>query len=541
MPGALRTLSNNNVANDPFAEFMKPPKGETESERAVRVAREEQEQKVSNAIDEEINVARAAMKKDAKVVKVLLLGQSESDFRMAYDQAQWLRERASWRAVVQLNLIRSIGTILDALQAEQNDEPIDTEFGFGYGYGNGYDDITGSRLPRSPTPTASEFLLKPRSSGNRHASYDSTAAENRIPVTDKHENLRRRLAPLNSVEVDLRRVLGVGTEEVRSMDQEGGDATRDNVAFPSESLSRPSTPPKRREEVFVRPWLWKEALQTGLHGSAATKNGERIPGLNADSKFEESGLQQASRVIANCKDAMKLLWMDEGVRRILNKRGVRMEESAGFFLEDLDRIATPGYDPSDDDIVRCRLRTVGVQEYRISFESKIRSSPELDWIIYDVGGSRTVRRAWIPYFENVNATIFPISAFDEGLLEDPTVNRLQDTISIWKAVCASKLLSRTTLVCFMNKCDLLRKKLKSGTRFRDYVPSFGDETPNDTASVVRFMKNRFKEIVIKTTQDETRMVYLYPTSCTDTKATAETLRTVRDSILRHHLKEAGLF
>lgn len=37
------------------------------------------------------------------------------------------------------------------------------------------------------------------------------------------------------------------------------------------------------------------------------------------------------------------------------------------FLDDLERIATRTYEPSDDDIVRARLRTVGVQEYRIHF------------------------------------------------------------------------------------------------------------------------------------------------------------------------------
>lgn len=39
------------------------------------------------------------------------------------------------------------------------------------------------------------------------------------------------------------------------------------------------------------------------------------------------------------------------------------------FLDDLERIATLDYTPSDGDIVRARLRTLGVQEYRIRFES----------------------------------------------------------------------------------------------------------------------------------------------------------------------------
>ena len=34
------------------------------------------------------------------------------------------------------------------------------------------------------------------------------------------------------------------------------------------------------------------------------------------------------------------------------------------FLDDIERIASSGYEPNDDDIVRARLRTVGVQEHR---------------------------------------------------------------------------------------------------------------------------------------------------------------------------------
>ena len=39
------------------------------------------------------------------------------------------------------------------------------------------------------------------------------------------------------------------------------------------------------------------------------------------------------------------------------------------FLDDLYRIANRDYEPSDDDVVRARLRTMGVQEYRFVFET----------------------------------------------------------------------------------------------------------------------------------------------------------------------------
>ena len=71
-----------------------------------------------------------------------------------------------------------------------------------------------------------------------------------------------------------------------------------------------------------------------------------------------------------------------------------------------------------------------------------------EWCIYDVGGSRTQRIAWYPYFDDINAIIFlaPINCFDEQLAEDRRVNRLQDSVLLWKAVCSTKLLAKVQLI-----------------------------------------------------------------------------------------------
>jgi hypothetical protein len=62
------------------------------------------------------------------------------------------------------------------------------------------------------------------------------------------------------------------------------------------------------------------------------------------------------------------------------------------------------------------------------------------------------------------------------------VNRLEDSVLLWKAVVSSELLAHTNLVLFLNKCDLLKAKLKSGVRFAASVVSYGDR-PNDFDSV----------------------------------------------------------
>ena len=64
-----------------------------------------------------------------------------------------------------------------------------------------------------------------------------------------------------------------------------------------------------------------------------------------------------------------MIWEDKPVR----VHNMRAGHSVSFahprshhsFLDDLDRIATHSYEPSDDDILRASLRTLGVREHRL--------------------------------------------------------------------------------------------------------------------------------------------------------------------------------
>lgn len=63
--------------DDPLAVALSPPSDESPEARSIRIAREEEALRVSQAIDEAICVERQRYKKN-KIVRVLLLGQSES-------------------------------------------------------------------------------------------------------------------------------------------------------------------------------------------------------------------------------------------------------------------------------------------------------------------------------------------------------------------------------------------------------------------------------------------------------------------------------
>ena len=77
-----------------------------------------------------------------------------------------------------------------------------------------------------------------------------------------------------------------------------------------------------------------------------------------------------------------------------------------------------------------------------------------------------------------------MSCFDQHLSEDSKVNRLEDSLLLWKSICASKLLAKASTVVFLNKIDLLERKLQSGVKVKQYLPSYGQRS-NDTRTVLR--------------------------------------------------------
>ena len=99
-----------------------------------------------------------------------------------------------------------------------------------------------------------------------------------------------------------------------------------------------------------------------------------------------------------------------------------------------------------------------------------------EWQLFDVGGSRSSRASWAPFFDDIDAIIFlaPLSVFDEKLIEDTRVNRLQDSYELWKQVTSSSILENTQIILFLNKYDLLAKKLKRGVRIKDFISSYGE-------------------------------------------------------------------
>ncbi|KAI0699036.1 G-alpha-domain-containing protein [Cerioporus squamosus] len=526
---ALRP-STDPQGEDPLARVLAPPPGETADQRAARLREEAEAKRVNDEIDERIKQERAAWKRQKNMFKLLLLGQSESgkstmlkNFQLAFAPKAWKAERESWRAVIQLNLIRSINNILDILSQEM------------------------AKSPNVTSPVTSPFMrpATSTSSGHGHGSAaDSPTSESSsgppIQFSHTHALLKLRLAPLRRVEADLKQLIGAATDEITASTLSGdNDSGPDDLsaAAPFEN----SAGRRRPSEYYVRSNVsWREAVRGAYNKISRNDDPARAGGAADGEKLED-----ATEIIASCAEDMHALWSDEVVQDLLRRRRIRMELAPGFFLNDILRIAARDYEPTDDDIVRARLRTVGVQEYKLVMENYERpagpsaSDVSREWMIYDVGGSRTSRAAWYPYFDDANAILFlaPISCFDELLAEDRRVNRLEDSFLLWKGIIQSKLLAKCIIVLFLNKFDLLEAKLASGAKVNKYLPSFG-ERENSAPTVARYLHQKFRDQHREYSPQAGRPFYGYVTTAVNTEATASTLASVRDGVLRHNLHRA---
>ncbi|KAL0573251.1 hypothetical protein V5O48_008698 [Marasmius crinis-equi] len=485
--------------SDPLTAALRPPPNETPEQREERIRTEAEAKKISDGIDEMIKQEKAELRKTRADVSVLLLGQSESgksttlkQFQLLHSPSTFHAERIAWRAVIYLNLVKSVTRILNALSPDGDAEE--------------QDDV---------------------------ASISHSTEANHTTVTN-YESYRQRLQPLFNLEARLSFLLSSPDEDEPTQlgPQNGAWPHQTNVLGPSNSQN--GNGHSRKKEVTVHTSKnWKKAFALG----SKTKN-PKSPHTGEIQGWWEDPDDPVHDLNA-CAPAMLELWRDPDVKKRLEEKKIRLQESAGFYLDEISRITAKKYIPTDPDVLKARLKTIGVMEYPFLISSG--TNKGVKWKIYDVGGSRNQRHAWAPYFEDVDAIIFlaPISAFDQVLEEDRRVNRLEDSLLLWKGVVSNKLLANVSIVLFLNKCDLLRTKLEAGVRLAAHMISYGDR-PNDYESVSKYMRNKFGVIHQQFTPSKERELYPHYTSVTDTRRTATIIADVRDIIIKQHLKSFKL-
>lgn len=226
--------------------------------------------------------------------------------QLTYAPRTFAAEKASWRAVIQLNLVRSVNAILDALSSELS--PVEK-------------------------PSAASYLFGPGLGKSPSVDLGSGHGVTEIPNDRRSAlmKLKLRLAPLRQVEADLKARLGAGTEEITAaalwgQEPEGRvSADADTVLTGTADDALVSYVPSRKlnpREVFVRShhdFKEKEKARAKFSLSLSNHTSRPVsPGFSLDSNERDS----ATDVLAGCAEDMECLWRDPVVRGVVHRRRV---------------------------------------------------------------------------------------------------------------------------------------------------------------------------------------------------------------------------
>ncbi|KAG5356319.1 Guanine nucleotide-binding protein alpha-3 subunit [Yarrowia sp. B02] len=229
-------------------------------------------------------------------------------------------------------------------------------------------------------------------------------------------------------------------------------------------------------------------------------------------------------------DALDALWKSQVVQGKLLK-GYRNQfylmDSGPYFFHNLQRLGGPQYMPTQDDILRARIKTTGI------YETKFRLGSHLIHM-YDVGGQRSERKKWIHCFENVTLIIFcvALSEYDQVLLEEKNANRMNESLVLFDSIINSRWFVRTSVVLFLNKIDVFTEKLPLSPLENQFPDYKGGADINKGAKYILWRFNEKNRAGLN--------IYPHLTQATDTSNIRLVFAAIKETILQNALQDAGI-
>lgn len=212
----------------------------------------------------------------------------------------------------------------------------------------------------------------------------------------------------------------------------------------------------------------------------------------------------------NLVEVIPKIWNSERGQKVWEQHAShQITDSLEYFCEDFNRISDDYYNPTEEDYLKCRITTAGIEEQTFIYR-------RVAIYVIDVGGQRAERPKWVNCFDGVNSVLYvaAMSEFDQKLFEDNTVDRYAETKELFGKTLRFLPLRKLPFVLFLNKQDLLIDKLqkleKRGENLDKYFPSLnlGTDYTNAVDKVQEYMKNE----LLSVTEEKSRIITHYVTA-----------------------------
>eukprot|EP01093_Parvamoeba_rugata_P011607 TRINITY_DN3206_c0_g2_i1.p1 TRINITY_DN3206_c0_g2~~TRINITY_DN3206_c0_g2_i1.p1 ORF type:complete len:276 (+),score=-21.20 TRINITY_DN3206_c0_g2_i1:345-1172(+) len=224
------------------------------------------------------------------------------------------------------------------------------------------------------------------------------------------------------------------------------------------------------------------------------------------------------------------LWKDEAVMQAWERRNeFQVDDSIGYFMGEIDRIATDDYLPTTEDVLHVRIKTTGLKEMQFAHQG-------FTFRVVDVGGQRSERRKWIHCFQDVTAILFVVALIDYALMleEEEDTNRMVEALELFEKVVNNRWFKQVNTILFLNKKDLFEQMIKRVPLTHGFPDYTGD--PHDYDECTKYLTQRFRG----SAGTEGRTIYSYLTCATDTESVKVVWRAVHETLTSGALDRANL-
>ena len=195
-------------------------------------------------------------------------------------------------------------------------------------------------------------------------------------------------------------------------------------------------------------------------------------------------------------DLLKSLWEDFHIQEAFKHRDTTaIPDHMDYFYSKIDEIAEDDYVPTVEDVLRARIRTIGIDSVTLDTNGALIR-------IYDVGGQKNERSKWDRVLNEVAGVIFCVSFadFDKPMFEEKGTLRIFDSLNIFDQITHKQRFEKAPFFLLCNKYDLFSEKVKNTDSFIRVFPEFVGN-PHDPNQCSKYLIEKFIEKSLPSSPD----------------------------------------
>jgi GTPase SAR1 family protein len=261
------------------------------------------------------------------------------------------------------------------------------------------------------------------------------------------------------------------------------------------------------------------------HGVHSEKDTHAIYCLSPAAEIEKEDLSLVKR-----------MWTDPGIQQAyLDRAKAEISESAEFFINRVDEIASEDYLPPHEHILRLRVPTLRLTTTEMRIDG-------IAFTFFDASAQENKRGKWLHLFNAVQVVIFVASLADFDVMskENPNENKLAQSISSLKQLMQEPELREVTIMVILNKSDILGQKLFSidPAAIRNEIT--GDKPWADYTGGIKSTKGFESYIIdkIKKSHSRKKAPLYFVSNATNSNEVKTIFSYMENAIIQNYMKQS---